>query len=109
MIEFLVICLILLVGVGLLVALPLMLLGAALKLLLGLLLLPFRLLGALFAVLGAVFLGLFKGLFAVFAVVAGLLIVPLLIVALPFGLLLLFALAVGGVVKLLAGTAAAAA
>jgi hypothetical protein len=109
MIEFLVFCLILVVGVGLLVVLPLMVLGAALKLLVGLLLLPFRILGALFAVIGAVLAGLFKGLFAVFMVLAGILVVPLLIVALPIGLLLLCGLVVAGVIKLFTGAAVAAA
>ena len=109
MIELLVFGLIVTVGLLLLVALPLVLLGAALKLLLGLILLPFRLLGALFGVVAAVVGGLFKGLFALFAVLACIVAVPLLILALPVGLLLLFVLAIAGVVKLLTGAAVAAA
>jgi hypothetical protein len=109
MIELLVLGLILTVGLCLLIALPLMIVGAALKLLLGLVLLPFRLLGALFGVIAAVIGGLCKGVFALFAVLACIVIVPLLILALPVGLLLLFVLAIAGIVKLLAGAAVAAA
>jgi hypothetical protein len=109
MIELLIFSLFVIVGLCLLVALPVMLVGMALKLLFGLVLLPFRVLGAVFGALAGVLGGLFKGLFAVFAVLVGIVIVPLLILALPIGILLLIVLAVAGVVKLLTGTAFAAA
>jgi hypothetical protein len=103
MIEILVLGLVLAVGLFLLVALPLMLVGALLKLVFGLLLLPFRLLGLLFGTLAALAGGLLKGAFAVFTVLGGLALFVLVIVAFPVGILLLLVLGALGLFKLLAG------
>jgi hypothetical protein len=94
MLELLAFGLMVTVGLVLLVLLPLLLVGAVLKLVLGLVLLPFKLLGALLHAVGAVLGGLFKGLFAVGAVLVCIVAVPLLVLALPVGLLLLGVLAV---------------
>ena len=98
MIEILVLCFIGLLGLLCIVLLPLMLLGALLKILFVIVTLPFRIIGAVFGAAAAVLGFLAKGFVALLSLVAGagvlvlgLLIIPLL----PF-------LIIGGMIWLLA-------
>ena len=101
MLELLLVGLALVCGLLLLVALPLLLLGAVFKVLLAVLLLPFRLLGMAAG-------GLFKGVFAVVGALAGLLLLVLMVVAFPVAILVIAGLVVAGLVKLVFGAAVGA-
>jgi hypothetical protein len=92
--------------VGFFVLLPLILLGAAFKLLFALVLLPFRLIGAVFHVVGAVLGGIFAALASVAGVLGFLLIGVVLLVALPLLPLLLLGGFVWAVAKAFSGKAA---
>lgn len=111
MIELLVIGGLCLVGLFLcfLILIPLMLVGAVIKLVFGLLLLPFRLLG--FAVGAGVSVAalLCKGLFGILALLAGLAVLVVGVALFPVGLFLLALVAAAFLIKLVAGVALGAA
>lgn len=86
-----------------LVLLPLMFVGAVLKLVFALLLLPFRLLGLAVGAVGTVLAFLFKGFFGILAAVVGLGVLVFGVLLFPLGLVVLIVLAAAGLVKLLAG------
>jgi len=104
MIEFLVFCLLAIVGVILAVAgiilLPLVLLGLLFKALLFVVMLPFRLLGVAVGVIGSVLVGVGHVLFYLFAGLFGLLVFVGALVAVPLLPILLIGLAIWAVARL---------
>jgi hypothetical protein len=89
-----------------LVALPLLLVGLALRTVLWGLLLPFRLLGLAFGLVGGVLGALFQGAFALLSLAGAAVLVVLLIVLFPVGLVLLGGLLFWGLFRLLSPGAA---
>jgi hypothetical protein len=90
-----------------LVALPLLLAGLVVRLVLGLLLLPFRALGLLCGAAGALVGGLAAGLAGLALLLAGLAAGAIVVLALPLGVLFLLALVAFAFVRLVARAATA--